>query len=125
MFGKAMDSLSGRGRHLGVDAECADRPDVSGGSSAGPRLARPVEMPKERSCSDLVSRPPLSSALAARSRGPWNSLTPGGRGEVAVSGDGTRVAVVTGASQGIGAGLVAGYRAQGWAVVANSRHIEP
>jgi NAD(P)-dependent dehydrogenase (short-subunit alcohol dehydrogenase family) len=42
-----------------------------------------------------------------------------------VSGDGTRVAVVTGASQGIGAGLVAGYRAQGWAVVANSRHIEP
>jgi NAD(P)-dependent dehydrogenase (short-subunit alcohol dehydrogenase family) len=36
-----------------------------------------------------------------------------------------RVAVVTGASQGIGAGLVAGYRAQGWAVVANSRAIKP
>jgi NAD(P)-dependent dehydrogenase (short-subunit alcohol dehydrogenase family) len=31
-----------------------------------------------------------------------------------------RVAVITGASRGIGAGLVAGYRAQGWAVVANS-----
>jgi NAD(P)-dependent dehydrogenase (short-subunit alcohol dehydrogenase family) len=31
-----------------------------------------------------------------------------------------RVAIVTGASQGIGAGLVAGYRAQGWAVVANA-----
>ena len=42
-----------------------------------------------------------------------------------MSGDGPRVAVVTGASQGIGAGLVAGYRAQGWAVVANSRDIKP
>jgi NAD(P)-dependent dehydrogenase (short-subunit alcohol dehydrogenase family) len=38
---------------------------------------------------------------------------------------GRRVAVVTGASQGIGAGLVAGYRALGWAVVANSLTIQP
>jgi NAD(P)-dependent dehydrogenase (short-subunit alcohol dehydrogenase family) len=36
-----------------------------------------------------------------------------------------RVAVITGGSQGIGAGLVAGYRGQGWAVVANSLKIEP
>lgn len=35
----------------------------------------------------------------------------------------TRVAVITGASQGIGAGLVAGYRKLGYAVVANSRSI--
>jgi NAD(P)-dependent dehydrogenase (short-subunit alcohol dehydrogenase family) len=35
-----------------------------------------------------------------------------------------RVAVVTGASQGIGAGLVAGYRSLGYAVVAASRSIE-
>jgi NAD(P)-dependent dehydrogenase (short-subunit alcohol dehydrogenase family) len=42
-----------------------------------------------------------------------------------MSGTGHRVAVVTGASQGIGAGLVAGYRAQGWAVVANSLAIKP
>jgi NAD(P)-dependent dehydrogenase (short-subunit alcohol dehydrogenase family) len=42
-----------------------------------------------------------------------------------MSGTGHRVAVITGASQGIGAGLVAGYRAQGWAVVANSRAIKP
>ncbi len=42
-----------------------------------------------------------------------------------MSGTGQRVAVITGASQGIGAGLVAGYRAQGWAVVANSRAIKP
>jgi NAD(P)-dependent dehydrogenase (short-subunit alcohol dehydrogenase family) len=34
-----------------------------------------------------------------------------------------KVAVITGASQGIGAALVAGYRKQGWAVVANSRTI--
>jgi NAD(P)-dependent dehydrogenase (short-subunit alcohol dehydrogenase family) len=38
---------------------------------------------------------------------------------------GQRVAVITGAAQGIGAGLVAGYRAQGWAVVANSLKIKP
>jgi NAD(P)-dependent dehydrogenase (short-subunit alcohol dehydrogenase family) len=36
-----------------------------------------------------------------------------------------RVAVVTGASQGIGAGLVEGYRKLGYAVVANSRSISP
>jgi NAD(P)-dependent dehydrogenase (short-subunit alcohol dehydrogenase family) len=42
-----------------------------------------------------------------------------------MTGTGQRVAVITGASQGIGAGLVAGYRAQGWAVVANARTIKP
>jgi len=34
-----------------------------------------------------------------------------------------KVAIVTGASQGIGAGLVAGYRGRGWAVVACARAI--
>jgi NAD(P)-dependent dehydrogenase (short-subunit alcohol dehydrogenase family) len=36
-----------------------------------------------------------------------------------------RVAIITGASQGIGAGLVDGYRQRGWAVVANALAIEP
>ena len=36
-----------------------------------------------------------------------------------------KVAIITGGSQGIGAGLVAGYRARGWAVIANARAIEP
>jgi NAD(P)-dependent dehydrogenase (short-subunit alcohol dehydrogenase family) len=36
-----------------------------------------------------------------------------------------RVAVITGASQGIGAGLVAAYRKIGYAVTANSRSIRP
>ena len=36
-----------------------------------------------------------------------------------------KVAVITGGSQGIGAGLVAAYRARGWAVVANSLKIKP
>jgi NAD(P)-dependent dehydrogenase (short-subunit alcohol dehydrogenase family) len=36
-----------------------------------------------------------------------------------------RVAVITGASQGIGAGLVAGYRGRGWGVVANALTIRP
>jgi len=35
----------------------------------------------------------------------------------------SKVAIITGGSQGVGAGLVAGYRAQGWAVVANARTI--
>ena len=36
-----------------------------------------------------------------------------------------KVAIITGGSQGIGAGLVAGYRRRGWAVVATSRTIQP
>ena len=36
-----------------------------------------------------------------------------------------KVAIVSGASQGIGAGLVAGYRSWGWAVVASARTITP
>ena len=36
-----------------------------------------------------------------------------------------KVAVITGRSHGIGAGLVTAYRREGWAVVANSRTIEP
>jgi NAD(P)-dependent dehydrogenase (short-subunit alcohol dehydrogenase family) len=42
-----------------------------------------------------------------------------------MSGEDRRVAVITGGSQGIGAGLVAAYRGQGWAVVANARTISP
>ena len=36
-----------------------------------------------------------------------------------------KVAIITGASQGIGAGLVAGYRRRDWAVVASARTIKP
>ena len=36
-----------------------------------------------------------------------------------------KVAVITGASQGIGAGLVRGFLDQGYRVVANSRSIKP
>ncbi len=36
-----------------------------------------------------------------------------------------RVAIITGASTGIGAGLVAGYRSRDWAVVASARAIRP
>jgi NAD(P)-dependent dehydrogenase (short-subunit alcohol dehydrogenase family) len=36
-----------------------------------------------------------------------------------------KVAIITGCSQGIGAGLAAGYRAQGWAVVASAHAIMP
>ena len=43
----------------------------------------------------------------------------------AVNQAGQKVAVITGGSQGIGAGLVAGYRRQGWSVVATARTIKP
>ena len=36
-----------------------------------------------------------------------------------------QVAIITGGSRGIGAGLVAGYRQRGWAVVANALTIDP
>jgi NAD(P)-dependent dehydrogenase (short-subunit alcohol dehydrogenase family) len=36
-----------------------------------------------------------------------------------------KVAVITGASQGIGEGLVRGYLERGYRIVANSRSIEP
>jgi len=42
-----------------------------------------------------------------------------------VSETGQKVAIVTGGSQGIGAGLVDGYRQRRWAVVANSLNIKP
>jgi NAD(P)-dependent dehydrogenase (short-subunit alcohol dehydrogenase family) len=47
-------------------------------------------------------------------------VTPGDRAD-----EECRVAIITGGSHGIGAGLVAGYRGRGWAVVATSRTIEP
>ena len=40
-------------------------------------------------------------------------------------GNGQPVAVITGGSQGIGAGLVDGYRERGWAVVVNARSVKP
>jgi NAD(P)-dependent dehydrogenase (short-subunit alcohol dehydrogenase family) len=42
-----------------------------------------------------------------------------------MSGNGQRVAIITGGSQGIGAGVVAAYRGLGWAVVANALTIKP
>jgi NAD(P)-dependent dehydrogenase (short-subunit alcohol dehydrogenase family) len=42
-----------------------------------------------------------------------------------MNGSGRKVAVITGGSQGIGAGLVAGYRELGWAVVASARRMKP
>ena len=39
--------------------------------------------------------------------------------------DASRVVIVTGATRGIGAGLVAAYRRRDWAVVANARAVEP
>jgi len=42
-----------------------------------------------------------------------------------MSGDEQKVAIITGGSQGIGAGVVDAYHQRGWAVVVNSRTIKP
>jgi NAD(P)-dependent dehydrogenase (short-subunit alcohol dehydrogenase family) len=42
-----------------------------------------------------------------------------------MTGNDRRVAIITGGSQGIGAGLVAGYLGRGWAVVASAQTIGP
>jgi NAD(P)-dependent dehydrogenase (short-subunit alcohol dehydrogenase family) len=42
-----------------------------------------------------------------------------------MTGNDRRVAIITGASRGIGAGLVAGYRGRGWSVVASALTIKP
>ena len=42
-----------------------------------------------------------------------------------MTGNDQRVAIITGGSQGIGAGVVAAYRRQGWSVVANARAMKP
>jgi NAD(P)-dependent dehydrogenase (short-subunit alcohol dehydrogenase family) len=44
-------------------------------------------------------------------------------GQLASSPSGRRVAIITGGSQGIGTGLVSGFRRAGYAVVATSRSI--
>jgi NAD(P)-dependent dehydrogenase (short-subunit alcohol dehydrogenase family) len=52
-------------------------------------------------------------------------IVPGGTFPDYEPGNERKVAIITGGSQGIGAGLVAGYRARGWAVVANALTIRP
>jgi NAD(P)-dependent dehydrogenase (short-subunit alcohol dehydrogenase family) len=42
-----------------------------------------------------------------------------------MSENGQKVAIITGGSQGIGAGLVGAYRRRGWSVVANARAMKP
>jgi NAD(P)-dependent dehydrogenase (short-subunit alcohol dehydrogenase family) len=42
-----------------------------------------------------------------------------------MTGNGQKVAIITGGSQGIGASLVAAYRRQGWSVVATARTMKP
>jgi NAD(P)-dependent dehydrogenase (short-subunit alcohol dehydrogenase family) len=41
-----------------------------------------------------------------------------------MTGNDQRVAIITGGSQGIGAGLAAAYRRRGWAVAASARTIK-
>jgi NAD(P)-dependent dehydrogenase (short-subunit alcohol dehydrogenase family) len=53
------------------------------------------------------------------------SPTPETSGKPASSPRGRRVAIITGGSKGIGAGLVSGFRREGYAVVATSRSIDP
>ena len=62
------------------------------------------------------------TALAA---GPWLRRRPQPKEDDRDHPASGKVAVITGGSQGIGAGLVTGYREQGWAVVTSARTISP
>ena len=68
----------------------------------------------------MDGRPVLPGAHQKLTRG--QKLKNGGK---VVGEQDRKVAIITGGSQGIGAGLVAGYRRRGWAVVATSRTIKP
>ncbi len=57
--------------------------------------------------------------------GPDDSTKPPTRPRVGVSDTSRKVVLVTGASQGIGAGLVQGFRRAGYAAVGSSRSIDP
>jgi len=57
--------------------------------------------------------------------GPSNSGEPSTTPRVGTSGASRKVVIVTGASQGIGAGLVEGFRNAGYAAVGSSRSIDP
>ena len=87
---------------------------------AGPRRRRRCRRswtPSPPSLGRGGDRPARSAPQRPRSA---PALTPGGRHGP----QDRKVAIVTGASQGIGAGIVAGYREKDWAVVATARTIE-
>jgi NAD(P)-dependent dehydrogenase (short-subunit alcohol dehydrogenase family) len=64
----------------------------------------------------------VGPALAASHAAPALSVGSGDRGELILD---RKVAIITGGSRGIGAGLVAAYRKRGWAVAAVARMIKP
>jgi NAD(P)-dependent dehydrogenase (short-subunit alcohol dehydrogenase family) len=57
--------------------------------------------------------------------GPTDSREPSGIPRAGVSNGLPKVVIITGASQGIGAGLVEGFRGAGYAAVGSSRSISP
>ena len=95
-------------------ALAAARPGAHAGPVAGQRPSRDAGHPAVAAAGRLDVR-------ADHAAGPAPER-PRGRGEPAMT---RKVAIITGGSQGIGAGLVAGYRRQGWAVVANALTIKP
>src|SRR4249920_1705535 len=118
----------GRGRYRGARGAARGGAGRAGASAAVVEAARPVARarPVER-------REPRRDAgeLDVAADGPVDDRrdhaaqpTPERPGDDhPVTRNDRRVAIITGGSQGIGAGLVAGYRGRGWAVVANARTI--
>src|SRR6266705_3316316 len=120
----------GRGRYRGARGVAREGAGRAGAPAAVVAAARPVARarPVER-------REPRRDAgdLEVAARGPVDDRRdhaaqpaperPGD--DHPMTGNDRRVAIITGGSQGIGAGLVAGYRGRGWAVVANAVTIKP
>src|SRR5271156_2478437 len=83
-------------------------------TSSSPRVPQVIAIPRP------LRTPPPPNLI--RRYGSCNE--PAAEREVMTEQD-RKVAIITGGSQGIGAGLVAEYRRRGWAVVATSRTIKP
>src|SRR3954453_3543312 len=119
----------GRGRHRGARGAAHEGAGRAGAPAAAVEVPRPVARagPVERreprrDAGDLeVAAPgPVDDRRDHAAQPPPER--PGD--DRPMTENDRRVAIITGGSQGIGAGLVAGYRGRGWAVVANSRTIK-
>ena len=107
----------------GAPATAVDavRPGPRAGPVAGPRYRRDAGDLGVAAAGCLDERADHAAHPAPQRPGAHQLLT---TGEVMSEQD-HKVAIITGGSQGIGAGLVAAYRQRGWAVVAASRTIRP
>src|SRR5258705_10127818 len=119
-----------RGRHRGARGAAREGTRRAGAPAAAVEVARPVaragpveRRESRRDAGDLEVAAP-GPVDDRRDHAAHQAPERPGDDHLMTRND-RRVAIITGGSQGIGAGLVAGYRGRGWAVVASARTIKP